>query len=104
MIPTKIDKLSDTEMLVEFTGGARYALSFVELRFYCPCAACIDEHTGQRTIVRTSIAPDIRPKSVNLVGRYAVHVGWSDGHSTGMYHFDRLLELCEKQGRRLGAV
>jgi DUF971 family protein len=38
---------------------------------------------------------------VNIVGRYAVQIDWSDGHSTGMYHFDRLRDLCESQGQKL---
>lgn len=101
LIPTKIDKYNDTEMLLNWSNGTEFALPFVELRFHCPCAGCVDENTGERTIQRSSIRPDIRPTGVELVGRYAVQIHWSDLHSTGMYHFDRLNELCLKQGRKL---
>jgi DUF971 family protein len=30
-----------------------------------------------------------------MVGRYAISFGWSDGHSTGIYPYEYLLEMCE---------
>ena len=98
LTPTRIDKHSLTEMLLEWSTGKRYSLAFVELRFRCPCAACVDEHTGQRVIKKESISPEIRPTNVQLVGRYAVQITWTDGHSTGMFHYDTLAKLCEKYG------
>jgi DUF971 family protein len=99
--PTKIDKHSATEMLLGWSNQEEYSVPFVELRYYCPCAGCVDENTGKRTIQRSSVSPDIRPLGVSLIGRYAVQINWSDDHSTGMYHYDRLMELCQKQGRKL---
>jgi DUF971 family protein len=32
--------------------------------------------------------------SVALVGAYGIKIQWSDGHSTGIYTFERLLESC----------
>ena len=37
---------------------------------------------------------DIRPVTVALVGAYGLKVHWSDGHSTGIYTFQRLLGSC----------
>ena len=101
-IPTRIEKQSLTEMLFEWSSGERYSLGFVEIRFRCPCAACVDEHTGQRVIKREAVSPEIRPTSVQVVGRYAIQITWSDGHSTGMFHYDTLFKLCEKYGILLG--
>jgi DUF971 family protein len=100
-IPIKIEPLSPTEMLIEWNTHEKYALPYVEIRFYCPCAGCVDEHTGQRTIEKSSISPEIRPTQVQLVGRYAIQMTWSDNHNTGMYHYDRLIELCQKQGKKI---
>lgn len=99
--PTRIEKYNDTEMLIAWADKSEYAVSFVDLRFQCPCASCVDEHTGERTLLRSQVAPDVRPLGVSLVGRYAVQVQWSDRHSTGMYHFDALNQICRKFGRRL---
>jgi DUF971 family protein len=30
-----------------------------------------------------------------MVGRYAISFVWSDGHSTGIYPYEYLLEMCE---------
>lgn len=101
--PTQIQPLSPTEIFLAWSNGHQFALPYSEMRFYCPCAGCVDEHTGQRTIEKSSISPEIRATDVKLIGRYAVQLIWSDGHSTGMYHYDRLWELCEKQGRKLAS-
>lgn len=101
LTPTRLDKFSPTEMLINWSNDERYAVPFVDLRFLCPCAGCVDEHTGERTILRSSIGPDIRPTGVQLVGRYGVQISWSDGHATGMFHFDRLHEICLGFGRKL---
>jgi DUF971 family protein len=99
--PTKIEPFSPTEMRLGFSNGEEYAVPYVEMRFLCPCAACVDEHTGARIIKRESVRLDIRATGVQLIGRYAVQINWSDRHSTGMYHYDRLLEIAEKLGRKL---
>jgi DUF971 family protein len=101
LTPVKIEPLSPIELYVEWNDHKKYALPYAEVRYYCPCAGCVDENTGERTISRTSIQPDIRPTGAELVGRYAIQITWSDGHNTGMYHYDRLHELCLKQGRLL---
>jgi DUF971 family protein len=99
--PIKIEPLSPTALFIEWNNQEKYSVPYVEIRFYCPCAGCVDENSGQRTIQRSSIIPDIRPTNVQLVGRYAIQMTWSDGHNTGMYHYDRLFELCQKQGKKL---
>lgn len=101
LAPSRIEKFSPTEMLVAWNQGETYAVPFVEIRFFCPCAYCVDEHTGERTILRSSIDPEIRPASVQVVGRYAVQIAWTDRHSTGIYSFDRLHDICEETGRLL---
>lgn len=99
--PTRIDQASPTEMLLTWSTGESFAVPYVELRFLCPCAGCVSEHTGERTITRESIPSDIRPKGVHLVGRYAVQVDWSDDHATGMYSFERLYEISRSHGRAI---
>jgi DUF971 family protein len=36
----------------------------------------------------------VRPVAIRPVGRYAIQIDWSDGHTTGIYPFDRLRSLC----------
>lgn len=88
-------------MKLQWNTGETFAVPYVELRFECPCAGCVDEHTGRRTIQRASIQPTIKAKNAAAIGRYAIQINWNDGHDTGMYHFDRLYEICRDHGRRL---
>jgi len=34
------------------------------------------------------------PLKVSLVGAYAIRIDWSDGHSTGIYTYEFLWEIC----------
>jgi len=65
-----------------------------ELRLRCPCAGCIDEFTGHVRLIAASVPQDVHPVAVRLVGAYAMHVRWSDGHDTGIFAFERLRKLC----------
>lgn len=100
-VPTRIEPHGATEILMAWQSGDAYVVPYVELRYYCPCAGCVDEHTGKRTLQRETIEPGIRPVSVTPVGRYAVQVAFSDRHDTGIFHFDTLWSLCTAKGRRL---
>lgn len=102
LTPKKIEGHSPFEMLISWNSGEQYVVPYVELRFACPCAGCVDEHTGRRTLLRENISPEIKPTGAEIVGRYAVQFHWNDGHATGMFHFDRLHALCQDHGRRLG--
>jgi DUF971 family protein len=99
--PTRIEKHSPTDILLGWNDGAQYTLAFTELRFACPCAHCIDEHTGEQILQRTDVSADVHPTAVAIVGRYAAQIRWSDGHETGIYHFDRLHDLCVNAGHKI---
>ena len=100
-IPTRFEPLNQWEAHISWNDGKSFGVPYAEIRFHCPCAGCVDEHTGQRTITRESVAADIKPTKATVVGRYALQITWSDHHQTGMYHFDRLYELCEKLGKKI---
>ena len=38
-------------------------------------------------------------RDVRLVGQYALRFAFDDGHSTGIYPYDALLELCPCDAR-----
>jgi DUF971 family protein len=91
-ILTKIAPVNE-KILMEFDTGEQFQIAPLDLRFECPCATCVDEITGKRTLKRESLNPKVKPVKIEPVGRYGIHVEWSDGHRTGMYHFDRLYEI-----------
>ena len=65
------------------------------LRLNCPCAGCVDEMSGQRTLTEAMVPEGIYPTAINYVGRYALQFVWSDGHDTGFFSFETLRALCQ---------
>jgi ATP-binding protein involved in chromosome partitioning len=64
------------------------------LRLACPCAACVEEMTGRPLLDPARVPADIHPLRLSLVGAYGLRASWSDGHDTGIYTFERLLDSC----------
>ena len=64
------------------------------LRLACPCAACVEEMTGQPLLAPEWVPADIRPLSLALAGAYGLRITWSDGHATGIYPFEWMLAHC----------
>jgi DUF971 family protein len=51
------------------------------------------------------VPEDVKPVRIDPVGRYAIHIAWSDGHTSGIYSFEHLRSICPcpacgKQGER----
>lgn len=80
---------------IEWSDGVVSRYGVFDLRCRCPCAGCVDEMTGQRTLDPKTITEDVRPIHLSSVGNYAISIVWSDGHDTGIYSYTRLRELAE---------
>jgi len=92
--PLEIEKLGDEAMKIVWDDGHVSVYPNHELRFRCSCAGCVDEWTGVRRTTAAQIAPDVKPMGLELVGNYAVQFSWSDGHSTGIYTYEYLRQIC----------
>jgi DUF971 family protein len=64
------------------------------LRLACGCAACVEEMSGEVLLDPAAVSEDIRILGVRLVGQYALYFAFNDGHSTGIYPYEALLDLC----------
>jgi len=80
---------------VRWPDGYEATLSNHDLRCACPCAMCVDEMSGERTLEPTSVPRDIAVEDAQPLGNYAVAFTWSDGHATGIYAWDYLRSLAE---------
>jgi len=78
---------------VGWNDGSVQRIAFKTLRSLCPCAGCVDELTGIRILDIDAIPADIAPSQIELCGNYALRVEWNDGHSTGLYTWQRLAEI-----------
>lgn len=89
--PMDIGPTSDgTKLRIEWRDGQVSELEPRALRLLCPCAGCVDEMTGVRTVTPAQIPDGVYPTAIHYVGRYALQFVWSDGHSTGIYTYEYL--------------
>lgn len=86
--------ISDAEILFTWDDDHRSIVSIYDLRLFCPCAACRDEWTGKRILRPEKIPTNIKALNMEPVGQYGIRFQFSDGHSTGIYGFAYLRELC----------
>ena len=94
--PTEIRQRGPRQLGITWSDGVESSFDVRLLRLACGCAQCVDEWTGEETLDPASVPDDVRPLSVKAVGRYAIQIDWSDGHSTGIYPYRRLRALAEK--------
>ncbi len=95
--PTGLAFDDDGNLLVRWDDGRESKLPPKWLRAHCPCAECVEEWSGRRTVGEAQVKDDVKPRGMNEVGRYAIQVEWSDGHSTGIYSWDYLLKIRDEQ-------
>ena len=93
-MPVEIGRANQHDVTIRWQDGHESLYLARDLRLACPCAACVDEMTGHVRLIASSIAETVRPVTIDLVGRYAISITWSDGHNTGIYTFERLKQLC----------
>ncbi len=80
---------------VEWDDKKAYAYAARALRLACPCAGCVDEWSGKRTINEAAVPADLRIAGLTESGRYALALAFSDQHATGIYSWDYLRTLME---------
>ena len=94
--PRQIIEESDSEITINWLDEAETKYDAANLRRACPCAGCINEWTGEKTLKPESVAEDLSFSSIAIVGRYALNFNFSDGHDTGIFSFNYLRQLSEK--------
>src|ERR1700724_1093801 len=79
-------------LLLTWSDGHTADYDYDYLRGWCPCAGC-QGHSGL-AITFHPAAGRVTAGSIQPVGNYAISIGWSDGHATGIYRFDFLRQVC----------
>lgn len=92
--PVVIGRANEHDIRIRWSDGHESVFIARALRLACPCASCIDEMTGTPVLNPASVPEDVHPLTLGLVGRYAVHFNFSDGHGSGIYSFEKLRAIC----------
>jgi DUF971 family protein len=89
-------------LLITWDDGEKCEYPLNILREACPCVECRGGHENMGKPVNVGdllTIPLARTKSYDVVriqpvGNYAIQPEWSDGHSTGIYTWGYLHDLC----------
>ena len=104
--PVRLDLKRDEKLTVEWQDGRVCVYPITLLRTMCPCAACknVRSATSEPEPAKKKTSLTVLPGnfasgpitvlSAELVGNYALKLEWSDQHSTGIYSFQYLREIC----------
>jgi DUF971 family protein len=93
--PLQIIEESDSSVTIEWSDGKSFLYNASQLRKVCPCAGCVDEWTGKRTLNEKNVANDLTFKRIGIVGRYALNFVFSDEHDSGIFSFNYLRGVSE---------
>ncbi len=102
IVPRRYEHDEQT-LTIAWRDGATCVYPLQGLRAACPCATCKDLREKETAVppstespfhVLQPQAPPVQLRSIEVVGRYALSFRWSDGHSTGIYPYEYLRELC----------
>lgn len=91
--PLEINRHGAHDIEIRWRSGEKGVYPARFLRGKCPCASCVDEITGKRIVTEGVLPILVYPTKIEPVGRYAIQIFWSDGHSTGIYTWEKLYAL-----------
>lgn len=103
--PTSL-QIVDDQLQIDWSDGEVRRYSFQELRDACPCATCREKRRGaeekpadplQLNILSAAEARPLRVTGMKPVGNYAYAIVFSDGHDSGIFPFELLRELGQRQ-------
>jgi ATP-binding protein involved in chromosome partitioning len=93
--PKSIALDDEGSLRVVWADGSTTTLGAYHLRLSCPCAVCVDEHTGKKLLDDKRVPLDVKIKEVHPVGSYGLTPIFTDGHGTGIFTFERVKKLSE---------
>ena len=85
------------ELIAEFDDGFSGRVAYKRLRENSPSAE-VRGHGAGPAPRQAPVPEDISVLKAEPVGRYAVRIFFSDGHSSGLYTWEQIRSLVEKAG------
>ena len=97
--PTHIDRQGDDRVRITWSDGQARDYRAGELRDRCPCATCREKRSvppsppTELTVLSPEEARPLTVAGMKPVGNYAYNIAFSDGHDSGIFTFESLLEM-----------
>lgn len=102
-IDVKVHVSTGAGVDITWSDGHTSHYDFAYLREHCPCATCkedrekhdkVEGKTNRSAAALPMFKPKVTARGASAVGSYALQIEFTDGHSTGIYSFDHLREIC----------
>lgn len=93
-MPNEIIGLLRKTVTFKWHDGHESVWNARDLRLRCRCAQCIEEMTGKPLLDPEKVSPNVRAKSMRLVGQYGVSIDWSESPCANIYNFRDLRAQC----------
>jgi DUF971 family protein len=96
MTPKKIKVLPENKLQIVWNDNSESIIKLANLKRNCPCAICDSEREKQSSNYLPIYSDwELKIKSIDKIGTYAISIVWDDGHNTGIYTFDHLAKMAE---------
>jgi len=99
MLPVKIELILNSTLSINWDNNTHSEISLLELRKACPCAVCASELEDFSHSYKVYRGNEVEIEDISIVGSYAISVTWKDGHNTGIYEFQYLIDLTKNINR-----
>lgn len=105
ILPESIARDGDHAIVIKWTDGRATRLTARQLREACPCATCREKKRSDANddqdkprsmalpVLKAAEARPLAIASMRPVGSYAYNIGFSDGHSSGLFQLEMLYQL-----------
>ncbi|MAG58295.1 MAG: hypothetical protein CMJ83_18570 [Planctomycetes bacterium] len=97
-IPTDAQLVHDGLLSISWSDGDTLHYPLDHLRARCPCAHCAPKHGDVKPPLTADEFRGVGLKSLEETGTYAMQIGFTDGHSLGIYTHDHLLAIGFPEG------
>ncbi|RAH14743.1 MAG: hypothetical protein CMB56_004670 [Methanobacteriota archaeon] len=95
----RLERKKET-MLLDWSDGLQFELSYRTLLYWCPCAKCSPYRDDELTSSELETSIDnikFEKPTVERVGSYALKFDFHGACNSGIYTFDRLYKLSNQQ-------
>ena len=93
-------EINNELLAIKWSDNNETLIKLYDLRDNCPCASCVGEKDVLGNLYKGTPQKlnknSYRIISIKSVGRYGIRPIWADGHSTGIFTYEFLLNLCTK--------
>ncbi len=104
MNPVQIKIFEKHSLLIVWDDHSETKINLKYLRDECPCASCKGETVLLKTYRPAKPAKETpgmyKIANIETVGGYAIQITWKDGHNTGLYTWEYLLQLGADQDNK----